>query len=70
MRKISLVAAIALMLAGVGVWATSTTPARTDVPAGAQINPLQITMGTRHLPDVHYDDYSLVFPSAPEPVGA
>ena len=43
MRKINLVAAIALMLAGVGVWATSTTQARIDVPAGAQINPLQIT---------------------------
>jgi hypothetical protein len=49
MRKISLVAAIALMLAGVGVWATSTTQAPIDVPAGAQINPLQITMGARHL---------------------
>jgi hypothetical protein len=36
MRKISLVAVIALMLAGVGVWATSTTQARLDVPAGAQ----------------------------------
>ena len=56
MSKISLVAGIALMLAGVGVWATSTTPARTDVPAGAQINPLQITMGARHLPVAHYDD--------------
>lgn len=61
MRKISLVAAIALMLAGVGVWATSTTQARIDVPAGAQINPLQITMGARHLPVEHWDDYSLVF---------
>src|SRR5262245_3167073 len=61
MRKISLVAAIALMLAGVGGWATSTTQARIDVPAGAQINPLQITMGVRHLPVAHYDDYSLVF---------
>jgi hypothetical protein len=58
MRKISLVAAIALMLAGVGVWATSTTQARIDVPAGAQINPLQIMMGARHLPAAHYDDYS------------
>ena len=38
MRKVSLVAAIALMLAGVGVWATSTT-LRIDVPAGAQIDP-------------------------------
>jgi hypothetical protein len=64
MRKISLVAAItaiALMLAGVGVWATSTIQARIDVPASAQIDPLQITKGARHLPDAHYDDYSLVF---------
>ena len=69
MRKISLVAAIALMLAGVGVWATSTTQARIDVPAGAQIlthpadvpNPFQIMMGARDLPVAHYDDYSLVF---------
>jgi hypothetical protein len=61
MRKISLAAAIALMLAGVGVWATSTTRARIDVPAGSQINPLQMMMGARHLPVTHYDDYSLVF---------
>ena len=61
MRKISLVAAIALMLAGVGVWATSTTQARLDAPAGAQINPSQITMGARHLPVAHYHDYSLEF---------
>ena len=61
MRKISLIAAISLMLAGVGVWATSNTQARIDVPAGAQIDPLQITKGARHLPDAHYDDYSLVF---------
>ena len=61
MRNISFVAAIALMLAGVGVWATSTTQARIDVPAGAQFNPLQITMGARHLPVEHFDDCSLVF---------
>ena len=69
MRKISLVAAIALMLAGVGVWATSTTQARIDVPADARIpthpaglpNSFQIMMGARHLPVAHYDDYSLVF---------
>jgi hypothetical protein len=61
MRKISLAAAIALMLAGVGVWAISTTQARIDVPAGAQISPMQITMGTRQLPVAHYDDYSVVF---------
>ena len=61
MRKISLVTAIALMLAGVGVWATSNTQARIDVPAGAQINALQLMMGARDLPVTHYDDYSLVF---------
>ena len=61
MRKISLVAATALMLAGVGVWATSTTLALIDVPAGAQINPLQIMKGARHLPVAHYDDYSVEF---------
>ena len=75
MRKISLVAAISLMLAGVGVWATSNTQARIDVPAGTQINssqimmggardlpnPLQIMMGARDLPVAHYDDYSVVF---------
>lgn len=61
MRNISLVAAIALMLARVGVWATSTTQARIDVPAAAQVNPLQITMGARHLPVAHYDDYSLEY---------
>ena len=44
MRKISLLAAIALVLAGVGVWATSTTQARIDVPVGAQVNPWQIMM--------------------------
>ena len=63
MRKISLVAAISLMLAGVGVWATSNTQARIDVPAGAQINPLQMqtTMGASHLPVAHYHDYNLEF---------
>ena len=61
MRKISLVAAIALMLAGVGAWATSITQARINVPTGAQINPLEITMGTKHLPIAHYDDYSVEY---------
>ena len=61
MRKIKLVAAIASMLAGVGICATSTTRARIDVQAGAQINPLQIMMGARHLLVAHYDDYSLEF---------
>ena len=61
MCKISFVVAMALTLAGVGVWATSTTQARIDPPTGALVSPSQITMGTRHLPVAHYDDYSLVF---------
>ena len=61
MCKICFVVAIALMLAGVGVWATSTTQARIDVPAGAPFNPSRITMGARHLPVEHWDDYTLVF---------
>ena len=59
MRKIKLVAAIASMLAGVGIWAA--TQARIDRPAGAQINSLQITTGARNLPVAHYDDYNLEF---------
>ena len=35
MRNINLVAAIASMLTGVGIWATSTTQARSEVPAKA-----------------------------------
>jgi hypothetical protein len=69
MRKIGMVTAISLMLAGAGVWATSNTQARIDEPAGAPIlthpasvpNPFQIMMGAKDLPVAHYDDYSLVF---------
>jgi len=61
MRKISVVVAIALMLAGVGVWATSITHARIDVPAGAQVDPSQITKSVGDLPVAHYHDYSLEF---------
>ena len=69
MRTISLAAAISLMLAGVGVWATSNTQARVDVPTGAQIHahpadvpsPFELMMDARNLPVAHYDDYSLVF---------
>ena len=61
MHKISFVVATALMLAGIGVWATSTTEARIDVPAGARVSPSQLTMGAGNLPVAHYDDYSVVF---------
>ena len=62
MRKISVFAVAAgLMLAGVGAWATSTTQARIEAPAGARLDPLEIMMNAKDLPSAHYDDYSLVF---------
>ena len=61
MCKISFVVAIGLMLAGVGVWASSTTQARIDVPVGAQIDIEKITKDAGNLPVAHYVDYSLVF---------
>ena len=61
MHKISFVVATALMLAGIGVWASPTTQARIDVPVGAQINISKITKDAGNLPVAHYDDYSLVF---------
>ena len=61
MCKISFVVATALMLAGIGVWASSTTQARIDAPGGSQINISKITKDAGNLPVAHYDDYSLVF---------
>jgi hypothetical protein len=62
MRKISLFAvATALILAGVGAWATSTPHARLDTSAEAGVDPGQILMNTRDLPTEHYVDYSVVF---------
>ena len=67
---LAVVAAFASMLAGVGFWATSTTRARIDVPAGAQIDPLQITMAKRAKPgpellDVKVNPMQLVSPPSP-----
>ena len=62
MRKIGLVAAaIALMFAAVGSWASLTTSARVESSAGARIDPLQMMADSKNLPVAHYDDYSLVF---------
>ncbi len=45
MRKIKLFAvAAALILAGVGAWATSTTQARVAAPAPPQIDPFQLML--------------------------
>src|SRR5262245_35514788 len=55
-RKISLVAAAALILAGVGAWVATTTQARVKAPIGAApigakpIDPFQIMMNSTDLP--------------------
>jgi hypothetical protein len=61
-RKISLVVA-ALILAGVGAWAASTTQARVATPASDSIDPTQLTMSVKgHLPVAKFVDYSVLFP--------
>jgi hypothetical protein len=62
MRKISLFAvAAALIVAGVGGWAASTTSARVATSTGVGIEPFQIMKNAKPLPARHYDDFSLVF---------
>ena len=62
MRKISLfAAAAALILAGIGAWAASTTQARVDIPVEAGLGALQMMANGRDLPIEHYVDYSFVF---------
>jgi hypothetical protein len=64
MRKISLFAvAAAVILAGVGAWATSTTKARV-APVDVEVKSpsiLELTIRAGDLPTAHYEDYSLVF---------
>ena len=56
MRKISLVAAAALILAGFGAWVATTTQARVKAPIGAvpigskPIDPFQMMLNSRDLP--------------------
>jgi hypothetical protein len=62
MRKISLfAAAAALILAGIGAWAASTTQARVDIPVEAGLDPLQMMVNGPDLPTEHNVDYSWVF---------
>jgi hypothetical protein len=62
MRKISLFAVgAALILAGVGAWAASTTYARVDAPAGASVDPSQMIVNAKDLPTVEFVDYTFVF---------
>jgi hypothetical protein len=62
MRKISLFAVAAAVIATgvVGIWATSPTNAR--VPSlGQGINPHHIMMNARALPVIEFADYTFVF---------
>jgi hypothetical protein len=57
MRKIITFVA-ALILMGVGVWATKTTP-RVDASTEATVNPLMAN--AKNLPEAHYVDHTFVF---------
>jgi hypothetical protein len=59
MRKIITFAA-ALILMGVGVWATKTTP-RVEASTEVTVHPLQLMTNAKNLPESHYDDYTFVF---------
>ena len=61
MRKIFIITAAALILAGLEGWLASTTNANVARPAAAQIDPMQAMINAKNLPIQHYDDYSLVF---------
>jgi hypothetical protein len=60
MRKISLLA-VAMILVGVGAWATTTnsTPTPHDAPAGFHFNPLQ-GLNTRDVPTLEFVDCAYV----------
>jgi len=60
MRKISLVVAAALILAGVGAWVATTTQARVKAPIGAKpIDPFQIMMNSRDLPTEEFCQFQV-----------
>ena len=65
MRKTKVFAvAAALILTGIGGWASSTVNAgRTAaaIPINAQMDPFQQMVKAKDLPASHYEDYSLIF---------
>ena len=62
MRRISLFAiAAALVVTGVGVWATSATNARVSPAMGQGIEPLQLMMNAKGLAVAELSDYTFVF---------
>jgi hypothetical protein len=62
MRKIALFAVpAAVILAGIGAWAASTTQARLETAPEVRIDPFQLMMNSKELPVEEFVDYSLVF---------
>ena len=62
MRKISLVVAAALILAGVGAWAApSITHSLGHIPTAARLDPSQMMMNAKGLPVDDFVDYTFVF---------
>jgi hypothetical protein len=67
MSKISLFAvSAALILAGLGAWAASTTYGRVEAAAvvgvdPVRVDPVQIMRNATDLPTVHFADYTFVF---------
>jgi hypothetical membrane protein len=59
MRKIITFTA-ALILMGVGIWATKTTP-HVEASTEVTVYPLQLMTNAKNLPESHYDDYTFVF---------
>ena len=64
MRKTSLFAiAATVIVAGIGVWAASTTTARVAPSTGDGIKPFQLMLNAKALPTVEFTDYTFVFPT-------
>jgi hypothetical protein len=62
MRKIALFAVpAAVILAGIGAWAASTTQARLETAPEVRIDPFQIMMNSKDLPVEELFDYSIVY---------
>jgi hypothetical protein len=62
MRKITLFAVpAAVILAGIGAWAASTTHARLETAPEVSLDPFQFMMNSKELPVEEFTDFSLVF---------
>jgi hypothetical protein len=62
MRRIALFAVpAAVMLAGIGAWAASTTQARLETAPEVRIDPFQLMMNSKEPHVEEFTDHSLVF---------